>query len=656
MKSRFLILSVLMLLTMTVTPLYAQQDTRSEEELIAALNVPDDSDASVRQFSLAAKQLAVTGTEACLPALAAKLDNPRFSHFARYGLEPNPSPKVDEIFAEALKTFEDETLLIGVINSIGERKAPGTIEKLKSLRGGTSVDVTTAMLSAISLLGTPEAAEELLEVVKDELGNAGSNGKLDLTASELAAIGNSAFRCAELLDRKGNAAKAVELYDAVAAADYMPGYVKEAAVYNAILARKADGLALVVKNLTNDDWDVFATSLKAARELPGQIGETLLKETGNLSPERKAMVLEAIGNRGEKIVLPELIAGVKSDNKAIRLASVRALKYAGDASAVDVLLAAAVDSDAEVAGAARNTLIRIPGDTVDAKIADVLKNGEAQAKITAVKLVEERRIQAAFPVLIAMSVDSSNEVRKAVAEAIGETAGLEEIPALYDLLAQATAENDINDLKKALKSACGRQPQNPCAGLIISLYEKSPLSDAKLFLLELLATVRGKKAVEFIGLQAWVNDTQIKDAATEVLGNWPDTDAADPLLKIAKESRQSKYQIRGVRGYVRLARQFGMEEARRIEMCKTAFDVAKRDEDKVLIFDVMPRYPSETMLAFAVSYFDSPFKEKAYAAAVAVADKVQGKPALVAEALKKVIEAASDADLKAKARQILDRK
>ncbi len=636
-------------------PAAAQQDNRSEAELIAALNVPDDSDASVRQFSLATKQLAVTGTEACIPALAAKLDNPRFSHFAHYGLQPNPSPKVDEALFAALKTLKGD-LLVGVINSIGVRKSPGAIDALqqtvKTLEDANSLKkVFTAAVAAVGEIGTPEAAEAIVGIL-DEYQ------MLTKDQTVLNAIADAAFACARNLENANNSAKAIELYDALLAAE-MPNYVKEAATYDGILARGADGLDVVVKNLVNDDWNVFASSLKAVREIPGdKVGETLLRESKKLPAERRAMVLEAIGDRGEKVVLPELIAGVKSDGKAIRLASIRALKTVGDDTAVKPLLDAALEDggNSDVAKAARYTLIWLPGDATDAGIVDVLKNGDTAARIVATNLVEERRIKAAFPTLIAMAVDKNHDVRQSAIQAIAETAGLDDIPKLFEMLGKATDAGDISDLQKALKSACGRQSQDACAELIISLYQKAPNGANKLFALELLATVCGPKAVDFVASQAWVDVRPIQNKATQVLGEWPDTTVAEQLLKIAKDA-DHPYQSRALRGYVRLARQFGnMEEKDKITICTNAFDAATRRDDKVLIFDVIRRNPTATMLEYATTYFDKTgFEEDAYKAAVDVADKVQGKPAVAQEALKTVIAKTSDAELKARARRILDR-
>jgi hypothetical protein len=155
-------------------------------------------------------------------------------------------------------------------------------------------------------------------------------------------------------------------------------------------------------------------------------------------------------------------------------------------------------------------------------------------------------------------------------------------------------------------------------------------------------------------------NVQLVDRATQVLGAWdsPDTmtEIAAALLKVAKESRDERFQIRGIRGYIRLARQFEYPEDQRIAMIKTAFDTATRPDDKVLIFDIFVRYPSVKMLEAAMSYSaNEAYREQACAAAVAVAAKLQGRLPQAARIMDDVIKLTTNADLKTRAESVRDR-
>ena len=58
-------------------------------------------------------RLAMVGTKDAVPALAALLPDPQFSHYARFGLVPIPDPSVDDALRGALKTLKGK-LLVGV--------------------------------------------------------------------------------------------------------------------------------------------------------------------------------------------------------------------------------------------------------------------------------------------------------------------------------------------------------------------------------------------------------------------------------------------------------------------------------------------------------------------------------------------------------------
>ncbi|NQT35838.1 MAG: PBS lyase, partial [Planctomycetes bacterium] len=125
--------------------------------------------------------------------------------------------------------------------------------------------------------------------------------------------------------------------------------------------------------------------------------------------------------------------------------------------------------------------------------------------------------------------------------------------------------------------------------------------------------------------------------ATQALGAWLDTSAAGVLLKLAKSEGDSKYGIRGMRGYIRLARQFSKPEEQRARICRTALATAARDAEKVLVLEVLKRYPSVESLKIAVEVGKTPsLKSQAAAAAILIAEQVGGKRADVAALLAQV--------------------
>jgi len=68
----------------------------------------------------------------------------------------------------------------------------------------------------------------------------------------------------------------------------------------------------------------------------------LAGELDKLSAEKQALLLRALGDRKEAAPLPTVVAATKSESPAVREAAVAVLAKLGDASAVAILLDAAL--------------------------------------------------------------------------------------------------------------------------------------------------------------------------------------------------------------------------------------------------------------------------------------------------------------------------
>jgi len=72
--------------------------------------------------------------------------------------------------------------------------------------------------------------------------------------------------------------------------------------------------------------------------------------------------------------------------------------------------------------------------------------------------------------------------------------------------------------------------------------------------LEILASMGGPTALAAVGAAAKDATPEIREAASRLLGEWMDVDAAPVLLDLAKTATEEKYKVRTLRGYIRLVR------------------------------------------------------------------------------------------------------
>ena len=134
-------------------------------------------------------------------------------------------------------------------------------------------------------------------------------------------------------------------------------------------------------------------------------------------------------------------------------------------------------------------------------------------------------------------------------------------------------------------------------------------------------------------------------------------DAAPELLKLAKTLGNDQFRIRALRGYIRIARQMSLPAEQKLEMCKTAFGAAQRDEERRLILAALGRVPSAKAISMVVPHLANPaLAEEAAEAALAVGEKiVQTDPRVVADAMQQVLKSGVGSEKNTRAKAILER-
>ena len=629
--------------------------TQDETIMLQIWQRPETDEEVLYLKMLAAKRLGLYGTKAAVPILVPRLDNERDGFFARYALETIPGAEVDAALCEALKTIERPGALAGVLTTLGVRGNPASAEAVKAFLTHQNTDVRRAAGYAYAL-------------------TAGDSGIPFFTNRELdPLLVDSGFLFAEQFEQKGNSAQAGQIYTALALVNAKE-FQKMAAIYRTALAYglsgpgpSVSGVNLLPIQLRSDTRRPFDIGLKVGRELPADADATVAKvlivaialET---DPWRKSKLVRALGDRldaeSKAAALPVIAKLVPSGDVPVRVAAIDALRNIGNPSIVPVLIEAATQTEEKsVSDAAQKTLAELPGAEIDTAIVALLEGNTPAVRVAAINLIAERRIFSATPALLKLLNDSDASVSTAAAPALGQISGIEDLPLLLDLLRNATSEPETQRLLVVLKSAGTRFSQDAAATEVAKILEGSSTA-LKTHLLDLLKEIAGTKSLEIVESYAWGADAEMRNSATRILGEWRSPADLDRLaaacLKLAKESEE--YKIRGLRGYIRLARQFNMPDDRRLSMSKEFFDIAERDEDKVLIFDVFSRVNSIASLEASISYIDNEaFRERAADSAVTVAERLQGRNQRVAEAMRKVIEVSTSAPVKERAQRVLNR-
>lgn len=186
--------------------------TSDAPKLIAMVKDPNST---VFQKAIACKKLSITGGKDAVAPMAALLSHPQLSCYARFGLEPNPDPSVDDALRAALPKLKGK-LQVGVITSIGVRKDAKALDVLTKLIDDSDPEVAGAAAASVGMIGGVRAASAL-------------EGALQRTKGPVFAVAARAcLLCAESL-MPANRTRAMALYSQLSA-DTMPKPVRLAAL------------------------------------------------------------------------------------------------------------------------------------------------------------------------------------------------------------------------------------------------------------------------------------------------------------------------------------------------------------------------------------------------------------------------------------------
>jgi HEAT repeat protein len=579
------------------SPVRAADNQSSPAEKESALISLLKSDAPAAEKAITCKRLAIYGTKDAVPVLAPLLADPQLASWARIALEAIPDPAVDAAMRDAMGKLQGK-LLVGVINSIAVRRdakaVSGLVKKLKD----ADPEVASAAAVALGRIGGADAAKAL------------SKSLPVAPAAVRAAVAEGCILCAERLLAQSKAADAMKLYDAVRAAD-VPRQKMLEATRGAILARKADGLPLLLEQLRSPDKALFGIGLRTARELPGRaVTEALAAELPRTSPDRQSYLLLALADRSDDAVLPAVVAAAGSGPQKLRLTAIGILDRLGNPASVSVLLGAAADSNADLAQAALAALARLPGSEVDAELLTRLPSTTGKARQVLIELAGQRHLDRALPAIVTGAEDPDAGVRAAAVQAIGILGDDKQVAGLAKLLQATQSPKERADLEMALLAITGRAG----ARAVPSLLPLAQHSDSavRIIALRVLAAAGEPDALAAVKAAVEDKDEIVRDEAVRTLSTWPnnwpeDSGVAEPLLTLAKSSGKTSYQVLALRGYLQYVQgDKQLKDDEKVGKVTELLPLIKRPEEKRLAIAAVGAIPNAGVLELLATFAADP--------------------------------------------------
>jgi HEAT repeat protein len=528
----------------------------------------------------ACRQLAIVGDALQVPTLNALLlsGDEDLAFFARYALERILGVASSAVLHEALTKTKGATL-VGVIDSLGVRRAGGSLQLLEKLAVGTDQATATAALKAVANIGYVGSAKTFLTA-------------RNTPSPWQAAARDASLQYAFQLLKKPFPQTRGAVYDEesvartiflkIHALPDLPPSTRIAAWRGVVKTNNEAAGPLVIEALKSNDRIMQTAAAGIIPELPKGAFFSVANAVSTLPEASQVLALNAMSNFGVPVVRSAALGALKSNDENVRVAALGALAQSGDASTIEVLAKAASEGSLREKPVAQNSLERLRGETTDAALIAQLEKASPNERAVLAKALGVRRAPNATPVLLKAAGDVEANVRLAALEALSQTAAPNDVPALLDLQAKALSaeKRELSALEKTMVAAVLNGSDKEAALNSVLIVAKDAAPQRKASLLRVVGGVGGAKANTALIEATKETDEAIRDAAVRALSISTDQSAAPALLELAQKGQNVTHKALALGGYVRLADDKTLKTSDRLKMYESALRVAPENEKK----------------------------------------------------------------------------
>lgn len=528
------------------------------------------SNASALEKDQACRILRVIGTTDSVEALAALLPDERLSHMARYVVESMKYPEADKALCDALGKTSG-SVKVGIVHSLAMRADERNVDSLVPLLKDSDTEIAAAAAWALGRTASPKAVRALSDYYENapkEMRFAAADGLL-----------NAADR---LMDRD-ELEKALGIYKQLQTADApehvrmgaFAGSI-EAQPDNAtdMLVEAIGSDDWKIRGMAID----MIVTLKGEG-----ITERFSAGLEKMYAETQVLVLGALVDRGEKDALrPVITKAVSNSNTEIRRLAIKSLGNVGDGSSVKVL-ADIIESDAdnEEKTLAASSLRRLLGKSINGEIVRAMVASSSEAKVKLIEILRDREAAEAVDELLGAASDKDADVRKAAFKSLADLARPGDQNALIELLVNLKGDEGRSEAERALISVTRKLDETAGIGPILA--EMDSTTETKCSLLRVLGGVGNVRGFEVVRKALEGDNTEVRDAAVRTLADWPDPTAARILLKVYQATSNRVHRVVALRGCVRQLSMGELPSAEMLSICSELMKGADGPDEKKLV-------------------------------------------------------------------------
>jgi len=330
----------------------------------------------------------------------------------------------------------------------------------------------------------------------------------------------------------------------------------------------------------------------------------------------------------------------------------------GNDSDIELLAKIAAATKGEEQAAARESLAKLSGATIDQQIIAQIPNAETKTKAELIRSVGERNIINATCALLITATDPVRTVRQESYKALTVITNPEKIDDIIQLLIKEDNSGVRKEAEKTVVAVAQKiQDKNNQAKPVLNVLSSVEKIEAKSSLLEILGKIGDKNALPVLKetLNSKNNDIQV--AAIRALSNWPDAEPINDLLNVAKTSADETQQILALRGYINLLKlENERSDEESIKLYLQGMALATELNEKRMVLSGLATLHSMQALETTAKYLDDPsLQPEAEVAIVGIVRNIEnGDKDIIKEILNKVVKISKNTTLRERVENMLN--
>jgi HEAT repeat protein len=563
--------------------------------VVKALNGAPDPD--VKTFLVGRLQQA--GGNESLEPLSRLLSDRRLADAAVQALLAIRAPGTDEALLKALGHSEEPNT-VTLLMAIGELRSRGAIGRIIPFASSQDLNIREAGLFALANIGDPRTEFQLsrIDIASSPREKASSASRYLLFARRLFENGrkDDAFRiCRSLLEKCTGPEES---------------QVRSAALTLLTQVSGKDALPDLVKAMDSPDPAFRARALDLSLEIPGEDATAQwIAKTPEILPEAREQIIRMLGRRADRTALGFITDGLKSDDKAIRIAAIEAAaRLAGSNIGVD-LTPLWQTADAEDAEALERAFLSFPTEVAVPEVVKAFDGASLSAKAAIIEILSQRRTREHAGIVLAAAGNEDDSIRKRALSVLKDVVREEDLPQIIRLLQAAAEPFAIVSLQNAIVASAQQiiDPEKR-ADLIIETMSEAR-GQKRIDLLRPLNRVGGEKALRAVIAETQSADPQVRSVAVYTLANWTEFKAAEELLKIAKAESSGagrKFVYIALQGYIRLVTETDGAADQKLALIRNALMIAREPAEMNIILDSLGRIRSGESLSMIARFLEEP--------------------------------------------------